>query len=117
MEVSMIHKKRILGLCIPLACLLLLPFFRCAQAAAELPSAMRTRIDAVVAQELASTGVPSASIAVVIDSRIAYRKAYGSAQLLPRRAADGAMRYGIGSISKQFVASALLVLESQGRLS
>ena len=61
-------------------------------------------------------GVPSASIAIVADGSVIYRKAYGTAQIFPHRAASAAMRYGIGSISKEFLAAALLMLESKGRI-
>jgi D-alanyl-D-alanine carboxypeptidase len=85
--------------------------------AADWPAANDSRIDAVVRNELKSTGVPSASIAIVSGSQIVYRHAYGRAHLSPDRWANPAMRYGIGSISKQFLAAALLMLESEGLLS
>lgn len=84
--------------------------------AAPLTDARKAEIDARVAQILASTGVPSASIAVVTDNRLAYAQAYGE----QRR--DGSppsvtRRYPIASISKQFTAAALLMLEAEGKLS
>jgi D-alanyl-D-alanine carboxypeptidase len=75
------------------------------------------KIDKVATDTLAKTGVPSASIAVVKDGQIVYTKAYGEARLDPRTAATPAMRYSIGSISKQFTAAALLLLQEQGKLS
>ena len=67
---------------------------------------------------LQQTGVPSASIAVVRDGRIVYAQAYGGAELGPKLLpARPAMRYAIGSISKQFTASALLLLQQDGKLS
>jgi CubicO group peptidase (beta-lactamase class C family) len=51
-----------------------------------------------------------------MDSHIVFRKAYGNVQISPHRAADSAMRYGVGSISKEFLATAVLMLESEGRL-
>ncbi len=77
----------------------------------------QVRIDQLAHQVLASTGVPSASIAVVKDGRIAYVKAYGDARLEPRVPARADMRYSIGSISKQFTATAILMLAEQGKLS
>jgi CubicO group peptidase (beta-lactamase class C family) len=87
-----------------------------AKDAPDLPSAKQSGIDAIVQSELTSTGVASASIAIVVDSRVVYRKAYGYAQIDPRRAANTEMRYGIGSISKEFLSTALVMLESEGRL-
>ncbi len=78
---------------------------------------LNARIDAAVAEVLAATGAPSASIAVVRDGAVAYTKAYGTARLEPRTPATTEMRYSIGSISKQFTAAAVLLLAEEGRLS
>ena len=75
------------------------------------------RIDAAAAEVLAKTGAPSASVAIVRDGRIAYLRAYGDARLEPRQPAQPSTRYAIGSVSKQFTAAALLLLEQDGRLS
>lgn len=75
------------------------------------------KIDGIVQDVLKATGVPSASIAIVKDGRIAYLQAYGSAKLDPKTPATPAMRYSIGSNSKQFTATAMLLLVEQGKLS
>jgi len=85
--------------------------------AEELPSDLRTQIDSVAKNVLAKTGVPSASIAIVKNGRISYLQAYGSARLDPETPAKPDMRYSIGSISKQFTAAAILMLQEQGKLS
>ena len=77
----------------------------------------RKSIDDIAQQVLATTGVPSASVAVVQDGKIAYVQAYGRARLDPPTPAASAMRYSIGSISKQFTATAILLLAEQGKLS
>jgi D-alanyl-D-alanine carboxypeptidase len=74
-------------------------------------------VDAAVDEWLASTGAPSVSIAIVQDGRLAYAKAYGAAHLKPDAPSTPATRYAIDSISKQFTATALLLLAEQGRLS
>jgi D-alanyl-D-alanine carboxypeptidase len=87
-------------------------------AAAEgLPADVRASIDAAVGRILATSGAPSASIAVVMDGAIAYVQAYGAATVDPRTPATPTMRYSIGSISKQFTAAAILMLVEEGRLS
>ncbi len=86
-------------------------------AAQELPADMRASIDKAATDILAKTGAPSASIAVVRDGKIAYVHAYGLANLETRMAASPQMRYSIGSISKQFTAAALLMLQEEGKLS
>jgi CubicO group peptidase (beta-lactamase class C family) len=85
--------------------------------AQELPASMRADIDKAAVEILAKTGAPSASIAVVRDGRIAYLHAYGNAKLDPLVPATSDMRYSIGSISKQFTASAILMLAEDGKLS
>jgi CubicO group peptidase (beta-lactamase class C family) len=92
-----------------------------AQIPGQIDSALRTRIDRIAAQALEQTGVPSASVAVVQHGKLVYTHAYGSARLAvgsaPAVAATPEMRYSIGSISKQFTAAAILMLQEEGKLS
>ncbi len=87
-----------------------------AQAPAPDPQ-LASRVDSIATHVLQSTGVPSATVAVVMHGRLAYAQAYGSAKLEPRVAARPEMRYAIGSISKQFAATAILLLQEDGKLS
>jgi CubicO group peptidase (beta-lactamase class C family) len=87
-----------------------------AQAPARDDALART-VDSIANAVLEATGVPSASVAVVRHGRLAYANAYGRANLASSTAATPAMRYGIGSISKQFTAAAILLLAEQGKLS
>ena len=102
---------------LPLAVLILA--FSCpnANAQTQLPIEMQQKIDKVAHDALAKTGVPSASVAVVNDGQIAYLHAYGDARLEPETPAKPEMRYSIGSVSKQFTAAAILLLQEQGKLS
>lgn len=75
------------------------------------------KIDAIAASTLTKTGAPSASIAIVQDGKIAYLQAYGDARLDPKTPAKPDMRYSIGSVSKEFTAAAILLLQEQGKLS
>lgn len=88
-----------------------------ANAQTQLPTEMQQKIDKVASDALAKTGVPSASVAVVRDGQIAYLHAYGHARLDPETPAKPEMRYSIGSISKQFTAAAILLLQEQGKLA
>jgi len=89
-----------------------------ATAQSELPdAALGARVDSIVNAALASTGAPSASVAVVRHGRVVYANAYGSAKLQPDVAAKPDMAYGIGSISKQFAAASVLMLQQEGKLS
>lgn len=78
---------------------------------------LNASIDRFAHEVLASTGVPSASVAIVRDNKILYTHAYGDARLQPPLPATSEMRYSIGSISKQFTATAILMLAEQGKLS
>ncbi len=78
---------------------------------------VKAKIDAAAEQVLDKTGVPSASVAIVEHGAIVYTHAYGKAKLDPPVDATPAMRYSIGSIPKQFTASAILLLEQEGKLS
>ena len=84
---------------------------------AQLTQETKDAIDKLANETLTKTGVPSASIAIVKDGQIVYLKAYGDARLEPRTPATTEMRYSIGSISKQFTATAILLLQEQGKLS
>jgi len=88
-----------------------------ANAQTQFPTEMQQKIDKVASDALAKTGVPSASVAVVKDGQIAYLHAYGHARLDPETPAKPEMRYSIGSISKQFTAAAILLLQEEGKLS
>jgi D-alanyl-D-alanine carboxypeptidase len=88
-----------------------------ANAQTQLPTEMQQKIDKVASDALTKTGVPSASVAVVRDGQIAYLHAYGHARLDPETPAKPEMRYSIGSISKQFTAAAILLLQEEGKLS
>lgn len=77
----------------------------------------RLRIDKAASDVLAKTGAPSASISVVKDGKLAYVRAYGIADVETHTRATTAMRYSIGSISKQFTSAAVLLLAEEGSLS
>jgi CubicO group peptidase (beta-lactamase class C family) len=82
-----------------------------------LPAGLSARIDKLANDALRQSGVPSASVAVVRDGKLAFAKAYGDARLDPKTPATPAMRYSVGSISKEFTAAAILLLQQQGKLS
>jgi CubicO group peptidase (beta-lactamase class C family) len=87
-----------------------------AQMVAPVDTVLAQKVDAIANHVLQSTGVPSASVAVVKNGRLAYANAYGAAKLEPRAPATPDLRYAIGSISKQFTAVAILLLQQDGKL-
>jgi D-alanyl-D-alanine carboxypeptidase len=87
------------------------------QTEVKLPQDLLSKIDLAAQDVLGQTGVPSASVAVVKDGAIVYLRAYGDARLEPKTPAKSEMRYSIGSISKQFTATSVLLLQEEGKLS
>jgi len=81
------------------------------------PASFENGVDAAAAQVLETTGVPSASVAVIRDGRTVLVRAYGHARLQPEEAANPVMRYSVGSVSKEFLAATIMLLVEQGKLS
>ena len=88
-----------------------------AQSVDQIDAGLRERVDRIAAQVMEQRGVPSASVAVVQGGKLVYTQAYGKARIHPDVPATPDMRYSIGSISKQFTATAILLLQEQGKLS
>ena len=85
--------------------------------AAQQPADLDRIISDKVAATLKQSGAPGVSIAVVKDGKLALAKAFGKASIDPDRAASSDTRYAVGSISKQFTAAAILLMQEQGKLS
>ena len=88
-----------------------------AQTDQKLSPKLERAVGRIVREVLGATGVPSASVAIVQDGRIVWTEAYGNARLEPPLPARPNMRYSIGSISKQFTATAILLLAEERKLS
>jgi CubicO group peptidase (beta-lactamase class C family) len=92
-----------------------------AQKVDSIDPTLRSQVDRIATQVLEATGVPSASVAIVQHGKLVYTHAYGSARVATGSSsaipATPEMRYSIGSISKQFTATAILLLQEQGKLS
>ncbi len=67
--------------------------------------------------QLRESGAPGMSVAVAQGGKVVYATAFGEANLAGKRAATAETRYAIGSISKEFTAAALLLMQEQGKLS
>jgi CubicO group peptidase (beta-lactamase class C family) len=88
-----------------------------AQVSAQLPADTEAKIADIAQKALADSGVPSASVGVVVGGKVVYAKAFGMANVQPPKPAQASMAYPIGSISKQFTAQAALLLQQDGKLS
>jgi len=81
------------------------------------PPDLERRLNDKIAAALKESTAPSASVAVVLDGKLVFARAFGKASLEPDRPATTDTRYAVGSISKQFTAAAILLLQEQGRIS
>ena len=61
--------------------------------------------------------VPGASVLVIRDGAAVVRRSYGLANIEEKTPATPATNYRLASVTKQFTASAILLLEQDGRLS
>jgi hypothetical protein len=85
--------------------------------AQPLTDAERSAIDTAARTALDATGSPGASIAVVRGGQIVYEQAYGIGRIEPQTPARPEMRYAIGSVSKQFTATAVMMLQEESKLA
>lgn len=84
---------------------------------AQISADLQAKIADIANGSLKQTGVPSASIAIAEHGKIVYAQAFGLANVAPAVPAKPEMAYPIGSVSKQFTAQALLLLQQRGKLS
>jgi D-alanyl-D-alanine carboxypeptidase len=88
-----------------------------AQAVDTIDPALKSRVDHIAADVMQLREIPSISLAVVKDGKLVYAHAYGMAHIGPDKPATPDMRYSVGSVSKQFAATAILLLQEQGKLT
>ncbi|NOT32442.1 MAG: beta-lactamase family protein [Planctomycetes bacterium] len=69
------------------------------------------------AQRIVASGVPGAALAVFRDGKLIHQQASGLADVEQRNPYTTELAFEIGSLSKQFTASALLLLVAEGKLA
>jgi D-alanyl-D-alanine carboxypeptidase len=85
--------------------------------AAQQDSGLDRKLSDKIPGILKDNQAPSASVALVKDGKLVFAKAFGRASLDPNRPASVETRYAVGSISKQFTAASILLLQEEGKLS
>jgi D-alanyl-D-alanine carboxypeptidase len=85
--------------------------------AARADDALDAFVAAAAQAYLHDSGAPGASIGIMRDGKIVLAQGYGFARLAPNAPARGDTIYEIGSITKQFVAAAIMLLVRDGKLS
>ena len=103
-----------------LLCLFLIAckaIFAQSQPSTPLTPAWTEQVNVAILRALAESGTPSASVAIVLNGKLAYAGAFGKANLSSGAPATPETRYQLASISKSITANALLLLEQDGKLS
>ncbi len=88
-----------------------------APAAAPISTAALVEIDNFVQAQMQRQHIPGLSLVVTMDGKPVLEKGYGMANLETRAATTASTVYQIGSVSKQFAASAIMLLVQDGRLN
>jgi len=76
----------------------------------------RDDVDAFVQQQLRSQKMPGATVVVLHDGQIVYAKGYGYGDVAHATPIRLEQRLQIGSISKTFLATAVMMLREEGRI-
>lgn len=92
----------------------ILAFSSCAPYA--ITSSIATAVDSLFT-DYEKPGSPGASLVIVDNGRILLGKAYGLADVEGRRAASTTTNYRLASVTKQFTATAVMILVDRGKLS
>jgi CubicO group peptidase (beta-lactamase class C family) len=103
------HTKFVIALLAGLA-------FVAAPAQAPLTPEMQAKIAAAVTQVLTDTNTPSAQVGIAEKGVVVFTGAYGLAHIGTQTKATVEMKYGVGSVSKQFTAVAAMLLVEAGKL-
>jgi CubicO group peptidase (beta-lactamase class C family) len=103
---------RLLGVSLGGLCLLAALTARTSRAQQSEPS----RVDEYIQQRMRELPIPGLSVAVVKDGKVVLAKGYGAANLETGTPATAETEYRIASISKQFIAAAVLLLVQDGRM-
>jgi len=80
-------------------------------------SAQQTAYDSIILKHLKTQKLVSLSVGIIENGQIVYSKAHGIANLETETPANENSVYKIGSLSKQFIATAIVKLAQEGKLS
>lgn len=97
-------------------CILILAAGPAAEAAVSYSNTIEAARDAVWKTITSGKG-SSATVAVMDGGKIVYSEGFGSAERKTGKSVDRSTRFNIGSTSKMFVATAILLLADEGKVS
>jgi D-alanyl-D-alanine carboxypeptidase len=82
----------------------------------EQQNSLAATVDTVAQTALQQQNIPGMTVAVAKNGTVLYEQGYGFADLATRQAAQPNLIFEIGSITKQFTAALIMLLQEQGRL-
>jgi CubicO group peptidase (beta-lactamase class C family) len=103
---------RLLAVSLSGLCLLIASVLAAGTACAQ--QSESSRVDEYIKQRIRELLIPGLSVAVVKDGKIVLAKGYGAANLETGTPTTAETEYRIASISKQFIAAAVLLLVQEG---
>ncbi len=90
---------------------------RAAVAAQALQPAEASKIDAIVRSDMRAAATPGVSLAIVRGSRVVYAEGYGFKNLATRALVDPQSVFRYGSVTKEFTAAEMVLLQRARKLS
>ena len=97
--------------------ILLLSLSLPAAAPQEIPSSKLQELDTIFATHVESKRSPGLSVAIIEGGRLVFAKGYGKQSIEDDVSVATDTRFGIGSVTKQFTCSCVLMLAEEGKLS
>jgi D-alanyl-D-alanine carboxypeptidase len=76
-----------------------------------------TRVDSVIRTQMADKHIIGVSVGIMQNGQIVFARGYGVADLTTNAPVTPQTKFAIGSVTKQFTCSSLLILQEQHRLS
>ena len=83
----------------------------------QIRDSLEIKIDTLVARIGISSETPGGVVGVIKDGRLIFKKAYGLANFETKEPNTTSTSFNLGSVSKQFTAAAILLLEKEKKLS
>jgi CubicO group peptidase (beta-lactamase class C family) len=75
------------------------------------------QVDSLMQLYVRQSAIPSLTYAIVQDGKVVHARSFGYSDLENRVSATRASRYEIGSMTKQFTAAGIFLLQQEGKLS
>ena len=88
----------------------------CEQSQPDTESALSDKVDKLVQDKMYNEQIPGLALAVIKDGKILKAQAYGFADVDSKTPAKTNTVFRIGSVSKQFVATAIMMLVEEGKI-